>query len=64
MFWFDNNLEREQQWQHFRSMNGTKQVIALLLNDTSKQMNLSLLVEYSTSFQSGKSLLCVSRGYS
>lgn len=31
MFWFDNNLEREQQWQHFRSMNGTKQVIALLL---------------------------------
>lgn len=33
-------------------------------NDTSKQMNLSLLVEHSTSFQSGKSLLCVSRGYS
>lgn len=30
MFWFDNNLEREQQWQHFRSINGTKQVIAVL----------------------------------
>lgn len=33
-------------------------------NDISKQINLSLLVEHSTSFQSGKSLLCVSRGYS